>query len=78
MGSEELAISRARLEKTLIHTNQARVSIDRRGHGDQDFSFEGQKSCDKNSIDFGRNTNNGIPMNPSITIGIIKPHITSI
>ena len=62
--SEEIAISRAHLDKTLIHTNQASASIDRRGHGDQDFSFGGWKSCDKIGIDFGRNTNKIIPVNP--------------
>ena len=29
------------------------------------------------SIDFGQNTNNGIPMNPSRNIGSITPQITS-
>ena len=74
--SEEIAISRAHLDKTLIHTNQASASIDRWGNGYQEFSFGGQKICDKIGIDFGWNTNNRIPVNPSITIGSITPHIT--
>ena len=47
IGSEELAISRAHSDETLIHANQASASIDRRGHGDQNFSFGIRKSCEK-------------------------------
>ena len=41
--SEELAISRARSDNMLIHTNQASESIDRKGHGDKDFFFRSRK-----------------------------------
>ena len=44
---EELAISIIRLEKTLIHTNQVRASIDRWGHVDQEFSFRSRKYVKK-------------------------------
>ena len=74
--SEELAISRARLDKTIINRNQASTSIDRRGHIDWDFSFKSQKSCKDISFDFWRKTNDIIVVNPWITIGRIIPQIT--
>ena len=73
VGSKELTISGARLDYILIHINQERSSIDRQGHSNWELSYESQKSYDKRSIDFGQNKNNGIHMNPSITIGIIIP-----
>ena len=64
IGSEEIAVNRVRLDETLIHTNKASASIARRGHSDRDFYFGERKSGDKMSIEFGRNTNNGMPTNP--------------
>ena len=78
IGSKELAIIRARSDKTLIHTNQAIASIDRQGHGDQEFPFRTWNICDEMIIYFGRNTNNRITMNPSINIEKITPYITSL
>ena len=75
-GSKELAISRARLDNTIIHTNQERYSIDRLGHDDREISFGSRKRCNKTSIDFRWNTNDGICMNLPITIGSISSHIT--
>ena len=76
--SEDLAISKACSDDTLIHTNQASASIDRWGHGDQYSYFRSCKSCNKTSIDFKRNTDNEIPMKPPRTIGIITSQITSL
>ena len=78
IGSEEPTISRAHLEETIIQTNQASASIGRRRHVDRGLSSGSQKICDKIIIDFGRNMNNGIPMNPSRTIGRITPHTASL
>ena len=52
VGYRELVIGRARLEETLIHTNQPSASIDRRGHSDWEISFGSHKSFNKMSIDF--------------------------
>ena len=78
IGSEELAISSARLDDTLIHTNQVCASIHRSVNGDWGFSFESWNSCYKMSINFGQNTNNGTRMNPSRTIGSISSQIISL
>ena len=78
IGSEELAISRELSDETLILTNQASASIDRQGNCDKGFSFVSHKSCKKMSIDLRRNTNNGIPMNPSRTVWSITPQISSL
>ena len=69
--------SRARSDDTLTDTNQASASIDIRGHSEREISFGIRKSCEKISIDFGRNNNDGIGVNPSRTIGSISPQITS-
>ena len=61
----------------LINTNQVRAYIDRRGHGDKEFSFGSQKSCYGTSINFGQNTSNIILMNPLRTTGSIIPQTTS-
>ena len=53
-GAEDIAISRVRLQETLIHTNQVSASIDRRGHSDREFSFGSQKICDKKVFIYGR------------------------
>ena len=72
IGYKELAISRACLDNTLMHTNQASVSIDIWRHGDRGIFFGSQKSCNKIIIDLGPNTNDGIRVNPSRTIGSIS------
>ena len=76
--SKELAISIERLDNTIIHTNQAISSIDRQGNSEWDMSFGSRKSCNKMSIDFGRNMHDDIYVNPPIIIGIIRLHITSL
>ena len=76
IGSKYLAISGSRLEDTLIHTNQASASIDRRGQGDWEIYFRIQKSCNKINIDFRRNTNCGIGVNSPRTTGSIIPYIS--
>ena len=76
IGSEDLAISRDFWDETLIHTNQSISYIDIHGNGDWDLSLGSQNSCNKTSIDFGRNMNDGISVNPSITIGSIIPQVT--
>ena len=76
IGSKDLAIGRAHLDDTLIHTNQTIASIDRQGYGDIEIYFGSQKCCNKISIDFGRNTDVSICANPSRTIGSISPQIT--
>ena len=45
VGSKELAIGRARLDNILIHYNQSRASIDRRGNGDWYISLGIINSC---------------------------------
>ena len=78
IGSEEIMISRARLDEMLINTNQSSTSLHIRGPDDQDFSFRSKKSCDKMSIDFEHNMHNSIRMNPSRTIKSIIVQITSL
>ena len=76
-GSEELALHRVRLGKNIIHTNQSCTSIDRQGHNDWYISFESRNSCNKITINFKWNKNDGIGVNPSKTIGSIIPKITN-
>ena len=71
---------RARIEKVDVfgwNRSQASASIDRRVHGDCGVSFKSQKICNKMSMYFGRNMNDGILVNPPRTIGSIIPKITS-
>ena len=77
IGSKELAISRVRLDDTLICTNQLIASIERRGHSDWDIYFGIRKSCNEININLGRKMNVGIRVNPSRTIKSIIPQITS-
>ena len=76
LGSKYPAIVRAHSNNTIMHTNQASAFIDRQVHGDGEIYFGSQKSCKNISIDFGRNTNDSIYANLSITIGSISPQIT--
>ena len=52
-GSKYLAISGVRLgHKILMHTNQLMDTIDKQGHGDQNFLFASQKIGNGISIGF--------------------------
>ena len=64
------------LDKTIICGNKASAFIDRWGHGDCRNSFRSRNICNKMSIHFGWNMNDGISVNPSRTIGIVSPQIT--
>ena len=76
IGSKYLTINSAFLcDKIIPETNQASAFIYRRGHGYQEFPFKSQKSGNKMTVDFGRNTDDKIGMNPSRTIGITHPQI---
>ena len=58
IGSKYLVIGSARLgDKIVLEAKQASTSIDRQGHGYQDFPFGSRKSGDGMSVDFGRNAN---------------------
>ena len=73
IGSKELAIGSVRLVNQIIaEANQANDSIDIRQHGDCDFAFGSWKTVTK-SVDFGRNAEEKIGMNPSRTIEIPHP-----
>ena len=78
MESKDIAKIRASSDNTLIHTNQASASIDRRGHGDRDIYFGICKSFNKIRIDLGRISNDGIGVNAPRTFRIIRPQITSL
>ena len=56
ISPKELAIGSAWLgENLIVHNNQVSTSIDRRIHGDWDFSFGSWKISNKMSVYFGRN-----------------------
>ena len=77
IGLKEIVIGSAKLDKNLIvEANQAITYIYRRGHGDQEFPFGSQKSCNKMSVDFGRNSDKTIGMNPSRSIVILYLQVT--
>ena len=77
IGLKDIAIGSSWLGGKLIkEDNQASASIDRRGNGVQEFHFGSWKSGNKTSVDFGRNADERIGMNPSITIGSPQPQIT--
>ena len=78
VGSKDIAVGRARSENMFIHTNQEITSIDRQVHGDWYIYLEIWNSCNKVSVDFGQNKNDGISVIPSRTIVSIIPHITSL
>ena len=52
-----------------MHANQAIDFIEIQIHGDYDFPFGSWKSGNEMSIDFGRNADDKIGMNPLRTIG---------
>ena len=69
IGPKEITISIKRLgDNIIVEDNQARSSIDRRGNGNRDLPFGSWKSGNKMSVDFGRNMNDKIGMNPLRTI----------
>ena len=74
LRSKDLAIGRARSDDKLIHYNQASVSNDRRGHGDQYTSLCSLKSgTEMRRIGLRININEGIGVSPPITTGSIRP-----
>ena len=78
IGSKEFAIVSMRLGKNLIaEANKSISSIDIWDHSDQEFPSGSRKSGNEMSVDFGRNMDDKIGMNPLRTIGIPRPHITS-
>ena len=60
-----------------MHANQASASVDILVHVNRDFYFESRNIGKKISVDFGRNANDKIGMNPSRTIIILCSQITS-
>ena len=76
IGSKDIATSIACSDHTLIHINQTSAFIDRRGYVDWYISFVIRNICNKISIDFGWNTNDGIGVKPLRTIRSIIPQIT--
>ena len=76
IGSKDLTMGSVQLGNNIFtHANQEIDSIDRRVHGDWDPPFGSRKSGNKMSVDFGRNTDDEIGINPSRTIGIPGPQI---
>ena len=66
IGSKDIDIGSVLLgDKVIAEANQARSSTDRKGHGYQYFLFGSWKSGNEISVDFGRNANENISMNPS-------------
>ena len=74
--SKGLTTGGAHSDNILISSNQARASIDIRRNGYWAISLDSQKSCNKIILDFGKNMNAGISVNPSRTIRSIVPQIT--
>ena len=75
--SKDLVIYSAQLgDKIIVEANQASTSIDRRRNGDWDFLFGSRKSGNEMSVDFGRNVDEKITMNPSKTIRSTRPQVT--
>ena len=59
----------------IAEANQLSASIDRKGHGDQEFPFWSRKSGNILSVDFGRNADDKIRMTPLRPIGRPHPNI---
>ena len=77
IGSKELAVGSMRLGNNIMtEANQSSASIDRWVHGDWYLYLGSQKSGNKMSVDFGRNTDDKIGMEPSRTIRRPHPQIT--
>ena len=77
IGLKYIEIGTVRLGNNIItEANQASVVIYRWGHNDRDFPFGSRKSGNKMSVDFERNADDKIGMNPSRTIRTPRPHNT--
>ena len=69
LGSKDITIGSEWLDKNIItEANQSRNYIDRRGNSDRNSPFGSCKSGDEMSVDFGRNVDDKISMNPLRTI----------
>ena len=78
IGLKYLALRSAWLgNKLIVYANKLGDSIDRRENFERDFPYGSLKSGNKMSVDFGRNADEKIGMNPLRTIGIPHPQITS-
>ena len=74
IGSKDLAIGIARLgDKIIAEYNRASTSIDIWGHVDRYLPCGTWKSGNKMNVDFGRNMNEKIGMNPSRVTEIPHP-----
>ena len=70
IGSNGLVNVCTRFGDNLIaHANQASNCIDEQRNGDQAFPFGSPKNGNEISVDFGRNADDKIGMNPLRTIG---------
>ena len=77
VGSKEFMIGRARSDDTLTRSNKASASIDRQRQGDWDILLDSLMSCNEmRRVRYGRNSKDGISVNPPITIRSIILHIT--
>ena len=78
MGLKDLTTGSAQLgDKIIAEANKSSASIDRRVHGDWDFPFSSQKSGNNTSVYLEWKADYEIIKNPSRTIGIPLPQITS-
>ena len=74
VGSKELAIGRVCFDDTLINSIQLRTSIGIWIYGDREISLGSMKSgTEMRRIGFGRNSNDGIGVNPPRTTGSQRP-----
>ena len=77
IGSNYIAIASTRLgENIIMHDNQSITSIDRQRHNDQNLPFKSQTIGNEMKVDFRRNADDEIRMNPLRTIRIPHPHNT--
>ena len=78
LGLKDIVIGSKRLvEQIVVENKQAITYIYIQGHGDLDFPFGSRKSGNKISVDFGRNVDEKIGMNPLRSIGSPCPQVTS-
>ena len=63
-------------DKIIVEANQESTYIDIWVHGDKDFSFGSRKSGNKISVNFGRNVDDKITMNPLRAIRSPCPNVT--
>ena len=77
IGFKDLALSSVWLgNKIILHANQVGDSIDRSGHHEREIPYGILKIGNKMSVDFGRNADETIGMNPLRTIGRPRPNNT--